>query len=308
MVRQANDLELHLKRLADCRRCGHPEPIVPILSRAKRPRVMLVGQAPGKVEISSRKPFAGRAGKTLFRWLEEAGLTEEEARTRIYISAMTRCFPGAHPSGRGDRVPTRSELEMCGSWLDDELRLIRPDLIIPVGKLAIGRFLGEAPLAEVVGKEHQVEHVGGSSAVVPLPHPSGASSWTHAPGHRALVSKALRLIGGRMRALAAAVLLLMLVPAVARAQSRTDAWFGPDKVKHFFTTALVQSLAYSVAQVTTRGPRSSLLLSASVASAAVGIGKEMHDRGSYGLFSVRDLAWDAAGAGTASLMLARTRH
>ncbi|NUQ19843.1 MAG: hypothetical protein HOQ09_02670 [Gemmatimonadaceae bacterium] len=269
---------------------------------------MLVGQAPGKVEISSRKPFAGRAGKTLFRWLEEAGLTEEEARERIYISAMTRCFPGAHPSGRGDRVPTRSELELCGSWLDDELRLIRPELIIPVGKLAIGRFLGEAPLADVVGKEHHVEHEGGSSTVVPLPHPSGASSWIHAPGHRALVSKALRLIGGRMRALAAAVLLLMLVPAVARAQSRTDAWFGPDKVKHFFTTALIQSLAYSVAQVTTRGPRSSLLLSASVASAAVGIGKEMHDRRSYGLFSVRDLAWDAAGAGTASLMLARTRH
>ena len=86
-----------------------------------------------------------------------------------------------------------------------------------------------------------------------------------------------------------------------------DSWFGTDKVKHFFTSALIQSLAYSVTQVTTRGPRSSLLLSASVATAAAGIGKEMYDRRSYGHFSVRDLAWDAAGAGTASLMLARTR-
>jgi uncharacterized protein YfiM (DUF2279 family) len=221
---------------------------------------------------------------------------------------MTRCFPGAHPSGRGDRVPTRGELELCGSWLDDELKLIRPELIIPVGKLAIARFIGDAPLAEVVGREHRVEHEGGSSVLVPLPHPSGASSWIHAPGHRALVSKALRLIGRRMRALAVAALFLALAPAALHAQARPDRWIGADKVKHFFTTALVQSLAYSVAQVTTRGPRSSLLLSASLASAAVGIGKEMHDRGSYGLFSVRDLAWDAAGAGAASLMLLHTRH
>jgi uracil-DNA glycosylase len=271
---------------------------------------MLVGQAPGKVEISSQKPFAGRAGKTLFRWLAEAGLSEEEARDRIYIAAMTRCFPGPHPSGRGDRVPSRLELEQCGSWLDDELMLIRPKLIIPVGKLAIGRFLGETPLADVVGREHEVIHRGGSSVVVPLPHPSGASSWTHAPGHRDLVSRALRLIGERMRglaAVAAVVLALALGPRSAAAQIPVDNWIGADKVKHFFMTALVQSLAYSVTQVTTQGSRSSLLLSASVASAAVGIGKEVHDRRSYGHFSVRDLAWDAAGAGTATLMLTRTR-
>ena len=252
---------------------------------------MLVGQAPGKVEISSQKPFAGRAGKTLFRWLSEAGLSEAEARDRIYIAAMTRCFPGPHPSGRGDRVPTRRELDECGSWL------------------AIGRFLGEAPLAEVVGREHEVAHRGASSVVVPLPHPSGASSWIHAPGHRELVSRALRLIGERMRGLVAAavVLALALGPRSAAAQMPADNWIGADKVKHFFMSALVQSLAYSVTQVTTQGSRSSLLLSASVASAAVGIGKEMYDRRSYGHFSVRDLAWDAAGAGTASLMLSRTR-
>ena len=272
---------------------------------------MLVGQAPGKVEISSQKPFAGRAGRTLFRWLADAGLSEEEARDRIYISAMTRCFPGSHPSGRGDRVPNRSELEMCGSWLDDELGLIRPKLIIPVGKLAIGRFLGEAPLADVVGVEHVVEHVGGKSILVPLPHPSGASSWIHAPGHHELVKRALALIGKHMRTLAVAaglVFTALLTPTRAAAQVPVDNWFGADKVKHFMFTALIQSFAYSVTQVTTKAPRSSLLLSASVASAAAGIGKEMYDRRSYGHFSVRDLAWDAAGAGTASLMLARTRE
>jgi len=87
-----------------------------------------------------------------------------------------------------------------------------------------------------------------------------------------------------------------------------DSWFGTDKVKHFFLSAFVQSLSYSVMQVTTRGSRSSLLLSASAASAAAGIGKELHDRRVKGQFSVRDLAWDAAGIGTASLMLTQTRH
>jgi uracil-DNA glycosylase len=160
---------------------------------------MLVGQAPGKVEIDSRKPFAGRAGKTLFRWLEQAGLDEGEARERIYISAMTRCFPGPHPSGRGDRVPSTQELELCRSWLEGELALIRPRLIIPVGKLAIGYFLGERPLDETVGRSHQVKHIGGPSLVVPLPHPSGASSWIHAPGHRELVDRALAIIAVEMR-------------------------------------------------------------------------------------------------------------
>jgi uracil-DNA glycosylase len=194
-------LSKHIAELSGCRRCGHPEPVVPIVSLARRPKVMLVGQAPGKVEIDSRKPFAGRAGRTLFRWLERAGLGEPEARDRIYISAMTRCFPGPHPSGRGDRVPSRQELEMCRSWLEDELRLIRPTLVIPVGKLAIGYFLGDHPLSDTVGRSHQATHVGGSSLVIPLPHPSGASSWIHMPGHADLVQRALGLIGEEMRRL-----------------------------------------------------------------------------------------------------------
>jgi uracil-DNA glycosylase len=194
-------LRAHLAELSACRRCGHPEPVTPIVSLARRPKVMLVGQAPGKVEIDSQKPFAGRAGRTLFRWLERTGMSEDVARDRIYIAAMTRCYPGPHPSGRGDRVPSRKELEQCAGWLENELRMIRPALIIPVGKLAIGRFLGDRPLDESVGRRHQVEHVGGASVVIPLPHPSGASSWIHAPGHMLLVDAALALIGDEMRQL-----------------------------------------------------------------------------------------------------------
>jgi uracil-DNA glycosylase len=159
---------------------------------------MLIGQAPGKVETGGGKPFAGRAGRTLFRWLERAGLDEATARDVLYISAITRCYPGPHPSGRGDRVPSPRERELCSGWLDDELRVIRPALLIPVGRLAIERFLGARPLADLVGREHPVTHAGGRSVAIPLPHPSGASSWIHAPGNGALLDRALVLLRARM--------------------------------------------------------------------------------------------------------------
>src|SRR6058998_2098697 len=114
-------LGLHCRALASCRLCGHSDSVVPIVSRAAAPKAMLVGQAPGKVEAAGGKPFAGRAGKTLFRWLERAGIDEETARKRIYIAAITRCYPGPSPSGRGDRVPSNTEQEACAVWLDAEL-------------------------------------------------------------------------------------------------------------------------------------------------------------------------------------------
>lgn len=186
-------LDAHCAALADCRRCGHAEAL-PILAEARATRVMLVGQAPGKTEVVDRKPFAGRAGKTLFRWLAQAGMSEAQARERIYIAAITRCYPGPSPSGRGDRVPTPRERALCAGWLESELSLIRPLVLIPIGRLAIDRFLGPAPLEQLVGAAHRVTHEGGESLAIPLPHPSGASSWVHEAGHRALLDRALSLL------------------------------------------------------------------------------------------------------------------
>jgi uracil-DNA glycosylase len=183
-------LTVHADELTACRRCGH-EGVVPIVSRPASPRAMLIGQAPGQTETVDQRPFAGRAGKTLFRWLERAGIDEIRARETLYIAAITRCYPGPGPSGRGDRVPSRRERELCADWLDRELIALRPPLIIPVGRLAIERFLGPVPLDEVVGREFQVEHAGGTSAAIALPHPSGASSWIHQGNHGQLVDNAL---------------------------------------------------------------------------------------------------------------------
>jgi uracil-DNA glycosylase len=168
------------------------------MSRASSARVMLVGQAPGKIESEGGLPFSGRAGKTLFRWLARAGLDEITAREKIYISAVTRCYPGPHPSGRGDRVPNREEQAGCADWLDSELRIIRPRLLIPVGRLAIEKFLPSLPLSELIGTKRIIEHAGGRSTVIPLPHPSGASSWIHSPANKILLEQALGLIAAEM--------------------------------------------------------------------------------------------------------------
>jgi uracil-DNA glycosylase len=194
-------LSEHCRALVECRRCGYPDSVTPIVSAAVRPKVMIVGQAPGQVEAAGGKPFAGRAGKTLFRWLERAGLDEATARNRIYIAAVTRCYPGPSPSGRGDRVPSPREQEACAVWLESELRIIRPKLLIPVGKLAMERFLPRLPLDQLIGRAFDVEHAGGTSLAIPLPHPSGASSWVHQADHPELLTRALDRVKSELKSL-----------------------------------------------------------------------------------------------------------
>lgn len=192
-------LERHRRALTRCRACGdRVAGAIPIVSMARRPRVMLVGQAPGQVEKTDQRPFAGRAGKTLFKWLAQAGVSEAEARDRIYIAAVTRCYPGPSASGRGDRVPSQEEQDLCSHWLDAELALIQPVVVIPVGRLAIDRFLGKAPLDRLIGREHIRDLSGSEVRVIPLPHPSGASSWIHGAGHKALLDAALSLLERRL--------------------------------------------------------------------------------------------------------------
>jgi uracil-DNA glycosylase len=191
----AKALESHCDALGACRKCGHGDAVLPVVSLARVPKAMLVGQAPGQMEAVNRTPFSGRAGKTLFKWLERTGVDEATARAKIYISAITRCYPGPSPSGRGDRVPSPREQTECAEWLDSELEIIQPSLIIPVGRLAIDRFLGPVPLDQVIGRVHTLKLARFTSACIPLPHPSGASSWIYAPGHQLLLDDAIRELG-----------------------------------------------------------------------------------------------------------------
>jgi uracil-DNA glycosylase len=147
----------------------------------------MFGQAPGVVEGQERLPWRGRAGRTLRRWLD---LDEEAFYATFYCASVTRCYPGKAPSGRGDRTPTPREQELCSFWRDWELRLIRPGLIVPVGGLAARRLLGLKSVTECVGSRFELD----DAVAIPLPHPSGASSWLNDPANRARVTEAVGLI------------------------------------------------------------------------------------------------------------------
>jgi uracil-DNA glycosylase len=157
--------------------------------------VYLVGQAPGPREGQLGRPFAWTAGKQLFRWFEGLGVDEETFRSRAWIAAMCRCFPGKTAQG-GDRVPSPVEVERCSRWMRREIEMLRPELIIPVGKLAIATVVPDAAsLADVVGKKLRRPLFGHQADVIPLPHPSGASTWFKLEPGRTLTEKALRLLG-----------------------------------------------------------------------------------------------------------------
>ena len=155
--------------------------------------IIQIGQAPGPYEGRLGRPFAWTAGKTLFKWYETLGVSESAFREQVYMAAVCRCFPGKNPKG-GDRVPDHLEISQCSHWLREEAALLRPELVIPVGKLAISQLLGPGPLDAVVGRVHHVDYFGFSVDVIPLPHPSGLSTWYKMEPGKTLLREALRLI------------------------------------------------------------------------------------------------------------------
>ena len=155
--------------------------------------ILLIGQAPGDKEGSFGKPFAWTAGKTMFKWFERIGLDEESFRKRVYMAAVCRCFPGKNPKG-GDRVPSLAEIDNCASWLQAEIDLLKPDLILPVGKLAISQLMPVKKLNDVIGKLHPVTFHGHRTEAIPLPHPSGASTWHRTESGLALLESALTIL------------------------------------------------------------------------------------------------------------------
>jgi uracil-DNA glycosylase len=187
-------LAAHQQALRACRACPdmHGPPVV---GNAVPSSVLLMGQAPGARERELGRPFAWTAGKTLFGWFETIGLAERDFRDLVYMSAVCRCFPGKAAKG-GDRVPSRPEIEHCRRWWEAELALLRPGLIIPVGRLAIARFTDAKRLQDVVGRCWEIGLADDWTAdLVPLPHPSGASTWFKTEPGRTLLERALALIG-----------------------------------------------------------------------------------------------------------------
>lgn len=188
-------LAVHVEALRSCRRCARMES-APVSGGAVRSDVILVGQAPGTREPLLGRPFAWTAGKTLFRWFEQAcGFGEDIFRANIYMAAVCRCFPGKHPKGSGDRVPDDAEIANCAPWLAREIAILRPALVVPVGKLAISQFTDAGKLSDVIGKTIPMERSGIAFDIIALPHPSGASTWHRMEPGKTLLREALQLLG-----------------------------------------------------------------------------------------------------------------
>jgi uracil-DNA glycosylase len=225
MPQQSSDrdaLRAHQARLATCRLCldaGYDIRSAPVVSGPPGALVMLIGQAPGRTEAETGRPFQGPSGRRLFRWLRTAGWDEETFRQRHHFAAVTRCYPGPHPSGRGDRVPTRAEQAFCRPYLDAEIRLVNPRLIITLGGLALRLFFpASRRLSDLVGlasyfpREALVPPAAFDAGraleltafdpalsphgrwLVPLPHPSGASLWHNDEHNRQRLQQALAIV------------------------------------------------------------------------------------------------------------------
>jgi uracil-DNA glycosylase family 4 len=151
---------------------------------------MIVGQAPGAQTEAKRYHFAGPGGVLLGKWLVAAGYDPEHWRDHCYITSLTRCFPGKAPGGKGDRRPSPAELALCRPFLEAELRLVRPRVILPIGTMAIEHFLGRVSLDSVVGTTIEAN----GRLLLPLPHPSGVSRWLNNPEHQRLVEQSIELL------------------------------------------------------------------------------------------------------------------
>lgn len=162
-----------------------------VFSGLETAELMTIGQAPGITEQEAGRPFNAGSGTRLFGWLERAGIREEWFRSTQYMSSVTKCYPGRHSSGSGDRVPTRREQELCRPYLDQEIEFVNPQVIIPIGRLAINLFFPKKlKLQEIIGTQKEVE----GRCIIPLPHSSGASRWHQIEENRLLIADAIKLI------------------------------------------------------------------------------------------------------------------
>lgn len=189
-----NRLQSLHEQMRACRIClekGHEVTPPAVFTGQLSARIMTIGQAPGITEVEVGRPFNAGSGQRLFKWLAEAGIEETWFRSTQYMTSVTKCYPGRAASGSGDRVPGREEQAYCRPYLDEEIELVNPALIIPIGRLAINLFYPKSlKLTEIIGTQREID----GRWVVPLPHSSGASRWHQIESNRDLIRQAVGLI------------------------------------------------------------------------------------------------------------------
>lgn len=180
-----------------CKEAGHWIEPPAVTQGVVTAQMMTIGQAPGITEVEAQRPFNAGSGKRLFQWLGNAGIEEDWFRRTQYMTSVTKCYPGRVKGGSGDRVPSRAEQELCYPFLEQEIQLANPEVIIPIGRLAISLFFPKSlKLTEIIGTQKQIES---GAWVIPLPHSSGASRWHQTEENRALIDKGIEIIKGHYK-------------------------------------------------------------------------------------------------------------
>ncbi len=187
-----NDFEKVKEKIKKCRKCVTIREHKPVLEGEAFSKIMIVGQAPGVEEHKTQRPFIGPAGKTLWKWFNKIGYSEEFIRKNAYITSVVKCYPGKTKTG--DRRPFTYEIKNCLENLKKEFGYVRPELLIPVGSLAISVFLGNTQLKEIIGKSFEIKIWGRKVKTVPLPHPSGLNRWLYFNENIQKLEKALEII------------------------------------------------------------------------------------------------------------------
>lgn len=171
----------------------------PIFQGHPGQRLMVVGQAPGPRAGTLGAPYRGATGKALQAWLARAGFPDGALHHDFYLTSLTKCFPGpARHGGQGDRPPSAAEIALCAGYLDREIALVRPELVLALGRLSAERLdpsVRGRKLVEVVGTLRPAARAGHEFLLLPLPHPSGVSRWLNVPEHRARLDLALAQLG-----------------------------------------------------------------------------------------------------------------
>lgn len=181
------------QRILRCRLCeehGYIPIARPLVGGRPGDRMMVIGQAPGHRSIAKGRSFSGPGGTILQKWLEQAGFPPEYLHEHIYLSSLTRCDPGRNPRGDGDRRPSPAEVALCRPFLDAELQLLQPRVVLLVGTMAIETFFGKVKLEDVIGTFEERDGM----MFLPLPHPSGVSRWLNEPEHLKLHQRALDIL------------------------------------------------------------------------------------------------------------------
>ncbi len=193
MTERTAALALLQRRILSCRHCqeqGYIAVAHPIVSGRANDRLFVIGQAPGHRSIAKDRPFSGPGGRILQKWLERAGFPPGYLHEHTYLSSLTRCDPGKNPRGNGDRRPSPQEVMLCKPFLEEELELVQPKVVLLVGAMAIEAFFGKGKLEDIIGTYQERDGM----FFLPLPHPSGVSRWLNEPEHQQLLQTALALL------------------------------------------------------------------------------------------------------------------